>query len=338
MKPTDLSYHLTKYLSAYLPGVQGLSSNTIASRRDAFALLLTFCKEIKGIPVEKVEIQTLNARLITDFLGWLENDRKCCASTRNQRLSSIKAFFKYLQTETPDYILQCQQVMSIPLKKCTNGNINYMTLDGIKALLDAIDISKRNGRRDLTLISVLYDSGARVQELADLTVGSIRLQKPETINLKGKGKKTRIVPIMEPTARLLQQYLIENDLVSASKRSQPLFFNRSGNKFSRAGIAYVLKKYISLAKEVHPNLLPDVVSVHSLRHSKAMHMLQAGVPLIYIRDFLGHEEISTTEVYAKCDGKMKREAFEGAYTETRSTALPIWHQDNNLLTWLKSLC
>ena len=213
-----------------------------------------------------------------------------------------------------------------------------MTLDGIKALLDAIDISKRNGRRDLTLISVLYDSGARVQELADLTGGSIRLQKPETINLKGKGKKTRIVPIMEPTARLLQQYLIENDLVSASKRSQPLFFNRSGNKFSRAGIAYVLKKYISLAKEVHPNLLPDVVSVHSLRHSKAMHMLQAGVPLIYIRDFLGHEEISTTEVYAKCDGKMKRAAFEGAYTETRSTALPIWHQDNNILTWLKSLC
>jgi integrase/recombinase XerD len=338
MKPTGLSYHLTKYLSAYLPGVQGLSSNTIASRRDAFALLLTFCKEIKGIPVEKVEIQNLNARLITDFLGWLENYRKCCASTRNQRLSSIKAFFKYLQTETPDYILQCQQVMSIPLKKSTSGNINYMTLDGIKALLDAIDISKRNGRRDLTLISVLYDSGARVQELADLTVGSIRLQKPETINLKGKGKKTRIVPIMEPTARLLQQYLIENDLVSASKRSQPLFFNRSGNKFSRAGIAYVLKKYISLAKEVHPNLLPDVVSVHSLRHSKAMHMLQAGVPLIYIRDFLGHEEISTTEVYAKCDGKMKREAFEGAYTETRSTALPIWHQDNNLLTWLKSLC
>lgn len=338
MRPTDLSYYLTKYLSIYLPGVQGLSSNTIASRRDAFTLLLGFCKEVEGIQVEKVEIQTLNVELITDFLNWLESDRKCCATTRNQRLTSIKAFFKYLQTATPSHILQCQQIMSVPLKKTISGNISHLTLDGIKAIFDAIDTTSRTGRRNLVLLSLLYDSGARVQELADLTAGNLRLQKPETVSLTGKGRKTRIVPIMEPTVRLLKQYLIENNLGSPQQMQHPLYCNRSGNKLSRAGIAYVLNKYVCIARRTNPTLLPDVVSVHSFRHSKAMHMLQAGVPLIYIRDFLGHEEISTTEVYAKCDGKMKREALETAYSEVHSSKLPVWHQDDNLMSWLKSLC
>lgn len=338
MKPTDLSYFLTKYLSVYLPGTRGLSSNTIASRRDAFTLLLGFCKDVKGVPIEKVQIQILTTQLITGFLNWLENIRGCCASTRNQRLTSIKAFFKYLQAETPDHILLCQQIMSLPLKKTNTGNISYLTLDGIKAVFDSVDSTSRNGRRDLVLLSVLYDSGARVQELADLTVGDIRLQKPETISLTGKGRKTRIVPMMEPTARLLGQYLTENHLNNSPQKQYPLFCNRSDQKLSRAGIAYVLKKYVDHVRELHPNLIPDVVSVHSFRHSKAMHMLQAGVPLIYIRDFLGHEEISTTEIYARCDGKMKREAFESAYSEKHSAQLPVWQQDNNLMSWLKSLC
>ena len=338
MKPTDLSYHLTKYLSTYLPGTRGLSSNTISSRRDAFALLLGFCRDIKKIPVEKVQIQTLSATLIADFLDWLEKEHGNCASTRNQRLTSIKAFFKYLQSETLEHLLLCQQIMSMQLKKAKTENIEYLALDGIKAILDSVDSTTRCGRRNLLLLSFLYDSGARVQELADLTAGDIRLQKPGTIRLTGKGRKTRIVPMMEPTAKLIKQYLSENNLDGAPQKQYPLFCNRSGQKFTRAGISYVLKQYVDLARESHPSLIPDVVSPHSFRHSKAMHMLQAGVPLIYIRDFLGHEEISTTEVYARCDGKMKREAFESAYSEVHSDKLPVWQQDDTLLSWLKSLC
>jgi site-specific recombinase XerD len=338
MRPTNLSYYLTKYLSEFLPGTRGLSTNTIASRRDAFALLLGFCRDVKGIPVEKVKIQTLTTTLVKEFLDWLEKNRRCCAATRNQRLTSIKAFFKYLQTETPEHILLCQQIMSMPLKKTTTGNIGYLTLDGIKAILDSVDSTTGRGRRDLVLLSVLYDSGARVQELADLTVGDIRLQKPGTISLTGKGRKKRIVPIMEPTAKLLMQYLKENKLDGAPQKQYPLFCNGSGKKLTRAGITYILKKYVNHIRELYPTLIPDVVSVHSFRHSKAMHMLQAGVPLIYIRDFLGHEEISTTEVYARCDGKMKREAFESAYSEVHSSKLPVWKQDDNLMMWLKSLC
>ncbi|PLR75243.1 integrase [Bacillus sp. V3-13] len=338
MTPTDLSYHLSKYLSEFLPGTRGLSSNTIASRRDAFALLLGFCRDVKGIPVEKVKIQTLTTKLITDFLDWLEENRGCCAATRNQRLTSIKAFFKYLQSVAPEHILLCQQIMSMPLKKTTTGNIGYLTLDGIKVILDSVDSTTRSGRRDLVLLSVLYDSGARVQELADLTVGDIRLQKPGTISLTGKGRKKRIVPMMEPTAGLLKQYLAENNLDGAPQKQYPLFCNRSGEKLTRAGISYVLKKYVNHVRDLNLTLIPDVVSVHSFRHSKAMHMLQAGVPLIYIRDILGHEEISTTEIYARCDGKMKREAFESAYSEIHSSKLPVWKQDDNLMAWLKSLC
>jgi integrase/recombinase XerD len=170
-----------------------------------------------------------------------------------------------------------------------------------------------------------------------LTVGDIHLQNPGTIKLTGKGRKTRIVPMVEPTARLIKQYLVENNLDGAPQKQYPLFCNRSVKKLSRAGISYVLKKYVNRVRELHPTLISDVVSVHSFRHSKAMHMLQAGVPLIYIRDFLGHEEISTTEVYARCDGKMKREAFESAYSDMHSSKLPVWKEDDNLMAWLKSL-
>jgi integrase/recombinase XerD len=336
-KPTDLSYHLTKYLSTYLPGTRGFSSNTVQSRRDAFALLLGFCRDIKGIPVEKVQIDTLTTSMLSDYLDWLENVRGCSASTRNQRLTSIKAFFKYLQTETPVHLSLCQQIMCMPLKKTNARMIGYLTLDGIKAILDSIDSTSKSGRRDLVLLSVLYDSGARVQELADLTVGDIRLQLPGTIKLMGKGKKTRIVPLLEPTVNLLKQYLVENRLDSTAQKQYPLFRNRSNQKLTRAGIGYILKKYVDRVKKLRPTLISDVISVHSFRHSKAMHMLQAGVPLIYIRDFLGHVEISTTEIYARCDGKMKREAFEAAYSNKHSAQLPVWQQDDNLLSWLKSL-
>jgi integrase/recombinase XerD len=337
-KPTDLSFYLTKYLSVYLPGTRGSSGNTVASRRDAFALLLGFCRDVKGMLVEKIQIKTLTTAMLTEFLDWLEKVRGCSASTRNQRLTSIKGFFKYLQTESPEHISLCQQIMFMPLKKTNTGMIGYLTLDGIKGILDSVDSTSNSGRRDLVLLSVLYDSGARVQELADLTVGDIRLQLPGTIKLTGKGNKTRIVPILEPTAKLLKQYLVEKQLDGTVHKQYPLFCNRSNQKLTRAGIAYILKKYVDRVRKLNPTLISDVISVHSFRHSKAMHMLQAGVPLIYIRDFLGHVEISTTEIYARCDGKMKREAFEGAYSEKHSVQLPVWQQDDNLMIWLKTLC
>lgn len=338
MKPTDLAKYMQKYLVDYLGATRGLSTNTIASRRDTFTLLFEYLKAEKNLSPEKADIRDLDVDTINDFLNWLEIKRQSSKSTRNLRLTSLKIFFKYIQTVTPDYIYQCQQIAGIPLKKVPEDSISYMTLDGIKALLDSVETNTHAGFRDLVMLSVLYDCAARVQEVADLRVGDVRLQKPETICLTGKGNKTRVVPLMISTAKLLKQYISANRIGQPNCIDYPLFPNRSGGKFTRAGITYILQKYVNATREAHPELIPKSVSPHHLRHSRAMHMLQAGVPLIYIRDFLGHSEISTTEIYARCDSKQKREAFEAVQPNFAKEEMPVWQTDKSLLSWLKSLC
>lgn len=338
MKPTDLAKYMQKYLAEYLPVTRGLSTNTIASRRDTFTLLFEYLKVKKQLSPDKANIRDLDIDTINGFLNWLESERHSSTSTRNLRLTSLKTFFKYIQNVTPDYIYQCQLISDIPLKKVPEESVSYMTLDGIKVLLESIATNTSTGFRDLVMLSVMYDCGARVQEIADLCVGDVRLQKPETIRLTGKGRKTRVVPLMSPTVKILNRYIMVNNYEKPNCKAHPLFLNRSGDKFTRAGITYVLKKYVSIARKLYPNLIPKSVSPHHLRHSRAMHMLQAGVPLIYIRDFLGHSEISTTEIYARCDSKQKREAFEAAQPEFVKGEVPIWQSDESLLHWLRSLC
>jgi site-specific recombinase XerD len=336
VKPTDFAYSLTSYLSKYLPGEVGASSNTIQSYRDTFSLLIKYCAQ-KGMPAEKLTLNQLDRKLIEDFLGWLEAERKCAASTRNQRLAAIHAFFKYLQLEQPQALFQFQQVLAIPMKKAQKKSINYLTLDAIKKLLDMPDRSTKSGRRDLVLLSLIYDSGARVQEIADAKVADLRLHPPATVKITGKGNKTRIVPLMEPMVKLLGQYLKDNNLHLPQRNEYPLFCNNRGNKLSRSGIAYILKKHFNKAKESYPEYFPNIISPHSVRHSKAMHLLQSGVNLIYIRDLLGHVNVQTTEIYAKADSSMKRKALEEAYADVVTNDLPEWQQNADLLEWLKNL-
>lgn len=337
MKPTNFANHLSRYLSVYLPGTVGLSTNTIASRRDCFTLLLQYLRDVKGIAPERIDVPGLTPELVTEYLDWLERERHCSASTRNLRLSALKAFFRYLQVQTPDYMHQCQQIAALPLKKEPERGLEYLSLDGIEALLQTIHTDTKDGLRDLTLISTLYDSAARVQEIADLHIRDVRLNKPATLRLTGKGQKTRIIPIMEPTARLIELYL-QRVHMAAGDSNFPLFYNRIGNKLTRAGISYILSKYVEALRIARPDLVLDTVSPHSLRHSKSMHMLTAGVPLIYIRDYLGHVEISTTEIYARCDTVQKRQAIEKAASPAGSQEIPLWQNDSSLMQWLRSLC
>lgn len=337
MKPTNFAYHLTTYLSKHLPGRAGTSHNTISSYRDTFSLLLRFCLEEKTVAIEKVTIGTLQKQLIDEFLTWLETDRGCSVSTRNQRLAAIHAFFRYVQLEEPAHLFLCQQILAIPMKRSASKAINYLSLDAMKAILEAPDMTCLMGRRDLVLLSLMYDTGARVQEIADLIAANVRLENPSTVKVTGKGNKSRLIPLMSPTAKLLDQYMSEHDLKSVAHRSYPLFQNRSRDKLTRAGITYILKKYVEEARSHHPELIPDVVSPHSFRHSKAMHLLQSGVNLVYIRDLLGHVSIKTTEVYARADSLMKRNALENAYQATAPSEMPVWQQNQELLKWLKDL-
>lgn len=338
MKPTLLAKYLSRYLQQYLPGIRGFSQNTIASKRDSFILLFRFLKEEKNYSPDDVDIPTLTKETVLNFLDWLEFARSCSVATRNLRLSAIKSFFSYLQTETPDYLFQCQQIIAIPRKKTSVQELRYLSLDGIKAILDAVNVSEKEGLRDLALLTLMYDSAARIQELADLCVKDIRFQKPYIVHLSGKGNKTRVVPLMEKTADLLQRYQSYAHPHFRGETEVPFFYNRCGKKLTRAGITYIFDKHVSAARLVSPELIPEAVSPHGFRHSKSMHMLQAGVPLIYIRDFLGHVEISTTEIYARCDSKQKREAIMAASTDMVRAELPVWSEDIDLMKWLQSLC
>ena len=336
MKPTDFATHLTGFLSVYLPQQKNASNNTIASYRDSFKLLIRYCLEQKDIPVEKLNMGMLTHVIIADFLQWLEEERNCCIATRNQRLAAIHSFFRYAQYEEPAGILHFQKVIALPVKKASKPSVPHLIPEAMKLLLSQPDKITVKGRRDLTLLSVLYDSGCRVQELADLKVRDVVLDNPAVLILTGKGNKVRRVPLMKNTLTLLRHYLQEHSLDKDWKKDYPLFTNKQRNKLTKEGIAYIISRYVGSARKMSATM-PEKVTPHMFRHSKAMHLLQAGVSLIYIRDFLGHEGIKTTEIYTKCDTELQRRAIENAYPDLVDNNLPDWNKDAALLDWLSSL-
>lgn len=334
MKPTDFSSYLTRFLSKYLPDEAGFSTNTISSYRDTFILLLRFIKEVKNIKVQNIYLDMFTKSLITDFLYWIENQRNCSVSTRNVRLAAVHSFFCFLQYENPDNLLEWQKILTIPVKKAEKKILNYISPMAIKTLLEMPDVNNRKGQRDLVLLSLMYETGARVQEIIDLTPSAVRFEQPYIIKLIGKGKKSRIVPLIKPMTVLLKQYMEEYRLIEPYANQEPLFQNKRNEKLTRAGVNYILKKYVKMVRNKNRKIIPDTFSCHSVRHSKAMHMLQAGVNLVYIRDILGHSSVQTTEIYARADSKQKREAIEKAYNNTVPDEMPTWQKDENLLEWL----
>lgn len=339
MTTTDFAKYLTKYFKEHLILEKGVSHNTIKAYSNAFALLLEFMEKVEHIKADKLSCSHFTKEIILRFLDWLQNNRQCGNSTRNQRLAAIHSFFKYLQYEDPKQLAQWQGIMSIKVKRHIKRSVNYLSVDGIHFLLQQVPTDTREGRRNLALIALLYDSGARVQEIIDLTPSSLRLDKPYCVTLLGKGNKKRIVPLMEEQITLLRNYMEENRLNEPAFNQRPLFFNNRGGKLSNSGITYILNMYVHHARVLNPGLIPEKISPHTLRHSKAMHLLQAGVNLVYIRDILGHVSIQTTEIYARADSKLKREALEAAYVNVipNLSVEGSWEKDSQLKEWLMSL-
>ena len=229
----------------------------------------------------------------------------------------------------------CQKILSIPLRRFVRKAVEYLSKDYLATLLAQPDLSTQEGRRDAILLSVLYDTGARVQELIDLTVGDLRLTNPAQVRILGKGRKIRIVPLMQGTVALLQSYLQENLLTTPDKFTHPLFTSHHGKHFSRSGVRYIFQKYVQQMRQQHPEFKQSI-SPHSMRHTKGMHLLQGGVSLDIIRDFLGHVDIKTTEIYARANLEMKRAALEKV-SPTSTPQLPSWKENKSLLKWLQSL-
>lgn len=337
---TDFAKHLSRFFSEYLPHERNATPNTIASYRDAFVQFMDYMKEKKGIPVERLHLKQLTRGNVSEFLRWLIEERNCSPATRNYRLAAIHSFCQYLQYEVIEMMEEWQKVLSVKAMKSEGASLNYLTTDGIKLLLSQPDTSTWRGRRNQALLSLMYDTGARVSEIADLTVESVRIRsEPYTIRLFGKGRKARIVLLVKEQVAILRRYMEENCLDDSNKASSPLFYNDRHEKLTREGISYILKTYIDMARKISPDLIPDRISCHSIRHSKAMHLLQAGVNLVYIRDLLGHTSIQTTDIYARADSKAKREALEKAYTNLTpdKSSDKAWERNQNLRDWLKGL-
>jgi len=332
---TDFAVFLRCFLTGHLAGLRGCSANTIASYRDTFKLLISWFRDERQVPPGKLTLDRLDAAAVTGFLNWLETERHNSISTRNQRLAAISSFCTWMQTQDPARMACWQDILAIPAKKQDRPALSHLTAGQARRLLAQPDRSTRQGRRDATLLATLYDTGARVQELADLAVRDIRLQHPALASLTGKGRKTRHVPLVGNTTELLAAYLAEHRLDEPGHDDRPVFYGQHRARLSRGGIAWIIRKYQA---QIHDPLLAGAsISPHTLRHSKAMHLYEAGVPLPYIRDILGHVDLSTTEIYARASTEAKRKALEAAYPGIVTSDLPEWNQDPGLLDWLTSL-
>ena len=338
-KESDFAKHLSSFLTRYLPGTLNVSKNTISSYRDTYKLFLLFWQEDRKIRPEHLRLNMITRESVSCFLDWLEKSRGCCISTRNQRLAAIHSFIRYVQLESPENLFELQKVLAIPIKKGPRPDIKFLTLKETEILLAQPDISSKVGRRNLVLLALMYDSGARVQEIIDLTFQDVRLDAPSVVILRGKGNKTRSVPLMKNTTSLLKEFIAEQKSgYTASLNDTPLFLNQQKQKLTRKGVAYILNKHAESACMDSEFQRKEKITCHVLRHSRAAHMLQAGIPLVYIRDFLGHASVKSTEIYARLNDEIKRKAIEEAYIDLNIQDFPSWQEDSKLMDWLTDLC
>jgi len=334
-KSNELGIALQGFFCNYLPRLKGMSLHTVHSYRDSLKLLLLFLARDNG-SVDSLCFDDMNVNRIEAFLNHLETQRHNSTGTRNIRLSAIHSFFRYVATMFPEYIYLSQQILSVPFKRMHTRVVEYLEFEELEAVLDKVDRSKPDGRRDYALLSLMFNTGARVQELIDLKANNIQLSSPFSIHILGKGRKERICPIWTKTTRVLHEYLEERGI--DPREPVTLFTNHLGTPLTRFGVRYILAKYIRKAAETHPALKVKRIHPHSIRHSTAVHLLKSGVDLVNIANWLGHASTNTTNKYATIDLNMKREAISKATPpHAESISHSSWRKNPNILAWLDSL-
>lgn len=343
MIKTDNSFfkHIRGFLTVYLPRHRCCSENTIKSYRETLNLLRIFIQEKKKMPFVKITFDILSYDLVCQFIDWLKDRRKCSKSTINQRLAVINSFFSYSAMQDPSLMSLCIKVKNIPLQKTGTRRVEYMEQTAIKAVIVQPNIAKKNGFRDRFFMILLYDTGARVQEMLDLKLNDFHLSSPTPFTyLTGKGGKTRAVPLMGKTVKHLNEYLTRFHPDKNNNKGY-LFYtiiNDHKRRMSEENVSSFIKRYGELARKVCPDV-PIRVYPHLFRHSRSMHLYQMGIPLSYIKDFLGHANINTTSIYASADITMMKNALEkvGAQDATSNIKIPIWQGDEDMILTLCGL-
>jgi integrase/recombinase XerD len=321
---------IRRFLLEHLVAERNLSRNTQASYRDTLKLLLPFASKQGGCAIDRMTVEELAPAVVRKFLDHLERDRRCSEATRNQRLATIHSLARYIGMRSPVHLAWCSDVRAIRFKKTAKASIGYLEKAEMDALLGQPDRRTNLGVRDHTLLLFLYNSGARADEAARLTIGSLQLGTSPSVRLHGKGNKIRICPLWPATAVSLARLVTDRD------GSDAVFLGRRKDPLTRFGIHRIVTQYAAAASKMMPDLATKRVSPHTIRHTTAVHLLRAGVDINTIRAWLGHVSLDTTNIYAEVDLEMKAKALAKVDTSGLKE-LPKQQTLPSLMAFLKAL-
>lgn len=318
---TLLGPWVRRFLLEHLVAERNLSRNTQASYRDTLKLLLPFASKHGGGAIDRMIVEDLTPSIVRKFLDHLEHDRQCSGVTRNQRLATIRSLARFIGMRSPAHVAWCAEIRATPFKKTAKTVIGYLEKGEMDALLAEPDRRKALGNRDHALLLFLYNSGARADEAAKLTIDNLQLGLQSSVRLHGKGNKFRTCPLWPVTATSLSR------LVANRGQGDAVFLNRISEPLTRFGIHRLVTHYAELASKTVPSLATKRVSPHTIRHTTAVHLLRAGVDINTIRAWLGHVSLDTTHIYAEVDMEMKAKALARVdifepQTEPRRRTLP----------------
>ncbi len=323
----SLQQFVQDFFEKYLTTERNFRDNTVKSYRDAIKLFLRNASQQRECAVDQLDHTILDVDTVRAFLGWLEEERKCCARTRNHRLAVIKTFARYVASVAPEHLERCRRIRELAPARFEKPEIEYLEDDEVLKIVQAIDPATQ--LRDRALFLLLYNTGARVQELVDLDLGDLRLSPVPLVTLQGKGGKQRTCPLWDRTLEALKQWIAER-----GDADGPLFLNAHGRRLSRSGVSYILCKLTARA-EITPRHAARVTP-HVIRHTTAMHLLFAGVDITTIAAWLGHSQLTSAHGYVEINMRMKQKAIAAT-----AAALPELTQgrypDGDLLTWLAGL-
>lgn len=304
---TPIAKHITAFLRERLPLQRGASQHTCESYAYTFQLLFQFASNrLKTLP-SKLHLEQLDAPLVMDFLSHIETVRKSCARTRNARLAAIKSFMRFVEHRVPSVLEQSLRILAIPSKKTDSPLVGYLSMIEMQAILNAPDIQTKAGIRDRAMLHLCFSAGLRVSELTGLLLTAITFQPTPSIQIMGKGRKERSLPLWKQTTADLRAWMA----VRGNIPTPELFINGRGEPLTRAGVTYLLRKYVRIAEKTCESLKEKQISPHVLRHTCAMTILQATGDIRKVSLWLGHAHMQTTEIYLRADPTEKIEAIEG---------------------------
>jgi integrase/recombinase XerD len=338
MASDDFFRLVRAWLTVHLPRSRRLSPHTIRSYKTALNTLLTYLRQTRGLDLTAISFQAIDHAAISGFTLWLLETQHLSASSANQRLAAIKSFLSFCAAEDPGLVAVWLDIKQVRPARAPDHAPDALTMPAVEALIRAPGQQTRRGLRDTTIILLLFDAAARIQEVLDLTLADINTTAGHArVTLTGKGRRTRTIPIMDKTGRHLDQYLSAFHPGTPEPDTSLFYTVGQGlhRPMSQDNITYLLNKHATAARPNCPDL-PARVHAHQLRHARAMQMLRAGVPLPHIKEFLGHANIATTNIYASADNQMVRDAIQKA-TGSAPDLAPIWKGDDDLILQLAGL-